>query len=218
MPSTSSAAQYIVIEGNIGAGKTTLAQLLAEKMQARLVLEEFADNAFLPKFYADPSRWAFPLELSFLADRYRQLKDFVATPELFAQPIVSDYLFAKSKLFARVNLEAAEYELFLRLSEVMELHLRKPDLLVFLHAPVATLQAHIRERGRDYEQQISDSYLDRISSMYQGYLTSLSIPIIKVDTSRFDFRRQPEAFEAFLKMISGPLEARSYLFELGDMC
>src|SRR5436305_3392100 len=137
-------ARYIAIEGNIGAGKSTLARLLAERLGARLVLEEFADNTFLPKFYAEPERYAFPLELSFLADRYKQLKEFVATPELFAQQIVTDYLFIKSRLFARINLNDAEYELFARVFDVMDLHLPQPDVLLYLHAPVPILQARIR--------------------------------------------------------------------------
>src|ERR1043165_7031003 len=153
------AHRYIAIEGNIGAGKSTLAHLLSQQLDARLVLEEFADNTFLPKFYAEPERYAFPLELSFLADRYKQLQEFVATPELFAQPIVTDYLLIKSRLFARINLDNAEYELFTQVFDVMDLHLPPPDILIYLHAPVNILQARIRERGRDYEQSITDNYL-----------------------------------------------------------
>lgn len=209
--------RYIAIEGNIGAGKTTLAQLVAAQLQARLVLEEFADNAFLPKFYADPGRWAFPLELSFLADRYKQLKEFVASPELFAQPVVSDYLFIKSKLFARINLEEAEYELFARVFEVMELHLRPPDVLLYLHAPVDALQAHIRERGRDYEQQIADEYLLRITEMYESYLSTICLPVVMIDSSRYDFRREPAALEALLALLSAPLTPSMHIFEGGRL-
>src|SRR5687768_16188344 len=121
--------RYIAIEGNIGAGKTTLATLLADALGARLVLEEFAHNTFLARFYADPVRYAFPLELSFLADRYKQLNELVFIPDLFTQPVVTDYQFIKSRLFARINLDDAEYELFSRICEVMEIHLRLPDVL-----------------------------------------------------------------------------------------
>ncbi len=205
--------RYIAIEGNIGAGKTTLAQLLAQRLDARLVLEEFADNNFLPKFYAEPERYAFPLELSFLADRYKQLKDFVATPDLFAQPVVTDYLFIKSKLFARINLSDAEYDLFSKVFEVMELHLPPPDVLIFLHAPVPTLQAHIRKRGRDYEQTIADEYLGRVSRMYDEYLPTLRLPVVMIDTSVFDFEARPADTEQVLALLSGKLEAKRHFLK-----
>lgn len=202
--------RYIAIEGNIGAGKTTLAQLLAQRLEARIVLEEFADNNFLEKFYAEPERYAFPLELSFLADRYKQLQDFVATPDLFAQPVVTDYLFIKSKLFARINLEDAEYDLFAKVFDVMELRLPQPDILVYLHAPVSTLQEHIRRRGRDYEQAITDEYLERVSRMYEEYLKTICLPLVIIDTSVYDFTMQPQQAEALLALISGPLEQKRY--------
>ncbi len=204
--------RYIAIEGNIGAGKTTLAHQLAERLNARLILEAFADNAFLPKFYQDPVRWAFPLELSFLADRYKQLKEIVGTPDLFAQPVVADYLFIKSKLFARINLEEAEYELFSKMYSVMELHLPQPDVLLFLQAPVPTLQAHIRERGREYEQKISDDYLQRVSNVYQEYLSTLNIPVVLLDSSSLDFRQEPEALEALIAWIDDGIQSRIQYF------
>lgn len=204
--------RYIAIEGNIGAGKTTLAHLLAARLDARLVLEEFADNNFLPKFYAEPERYAFPLELSFLADRYKQLKEFVATPDLFAQPVVTDYLFIKSRLFARINLGDAEYDLFTKVFDVMDLHLPQPDVLLFLHAPVSTLQQHIRRRGRDYEQAIADEYLLRVSDMYDSYLASVCLPVVMIDTSLHDFTAQPDRLEALLELISSPLMAKRHFF------
>lgn len=197
--------RYIAIEGNIGAGKTTLARLLAEHLQARLVLEGFADNNFLPKFYADPQRYALPLELSFLADRYKQLSTFIAQPDLFEQPVVADYLFIKSKLFARITLDEPEYELYLRLFDVMDLHLPPPDVLIYLQAPTALLQEHIRQRGRSYEQQIADEYLDRVRSMYEGYLQGLEIPVIVIDTERIDFLRDPQMMDALLARVNGEL-------------
>lgn len=197
--------RYIAIEGNIGAGKTTLARLLADRLDARLVLEGFEDNNFLPKFYADPQRYALPLELSFLADRYKQLSAFIAQPDLFAQPVVADYLFIKSRLFARITLDEAEYDLYQRLFEVMDLHLPQPDVLVYLQAPTALLQEHIRQRGRSYEQQIEDGYLDRVRTMYETYLQGLELPVIVVDTAVTDFLRDPQLLDALQARLNSGL-------------
>jgi len=205
--------RYIAIEGNIGAGKTTLANLLAEHFQARLITEEFADNTFLPKFYLEPERYAFPLELSFLADRYKQLKDQIASPDLFGQMIITDYLFIKSKLFARVNLNEAEYELFSRVFDIMDLHLRQPDVLIFLHAPLATLKERIVIRGRSYEQNISWEYLQRVEDIYESYLGSLQIPIIRIDTAAFDFRWEGKKRKTLLDLLSMPLEPKIHYLE-----
>ena len=202
--------RYIAIEGNIGAGKTTLATLLAAHLGARLVLEEFADNNFLPKFYAEPERYAFPLELSFLADRYKQLKDFMAMPDLFGQPVVADYLFIKSRLFARINLESAEYDLFTRVFEVMDQHLPQPDVLIFLHAPIQTLREHIRRRGRDYEQGIEDNYLARVGKAYEQYINTLALPVVIIDTSIVDFTIDAHHLKALLRLLSMELEAKRY--------
>ncbi|MEO6832383.1 MAG: deoxynucleoside kinase [Chitinophagaceae bacterium] len=202
-------ANHIAIEGNIGAGKTSLASVLAERLNARLVLEQFADNTFLPKFYKDPERYAFPLELSFLAERYKQILEFATTPDLFQQTIVSDYLFIKSKLFARINLEDAEYDLFSQVYRVMDLNIRPPDVLLFLHAPVGILQAHIRQRGRSYEQEIQDAYLEKVAAMYENHLTQLEIPVIIIDTSTFHFQDK-KALESLLVLLRSPLQPRRY--------
>lgn len=202
--------KYIAIEGNIGSGKTTLAEILAQKLNARIVLEEFADNTFLPRFYADPERYAFPLELSFLADRYKQLNEFVNAPELFSGPIITDYLLIKSKLFARVNLGPSEYDLFCRLFDVMDQQMRQPDLLLFLHAPVPVLQMRIHIRGREYEQSIEDEYLERIGTMYETFLATTKIPIVMIDTSIVDFSLHPAQLETLTNLLSGELEPRIY--------
>jgi deoxyadenosine/deoxycytidine kinase len=207
--------RYIAIEGNIGAGKTTLATLLADHLGARLVLEEFAGNSFLPKFYAEPQRYAFPLEISFLADRYKQLKELVAKPDLFAQPVVTDYLLIKSRLFARINLEPAEYELFVRIFEAMDVQLPQPDVLIFLHAPVLTLQDHIRRRGREYEQAIGDQYLERVSHIYDQYINNLAFPVIVIDTAAFDFSTHEHQLKALLGLLSGELQPKKYFLDPG---
>ena len=145
---------HIAIEGNIGCGKTTLATMLSSDIDARLVLEQFADNPFLPKFYSDPEKHAFPLELFFMAERYHQLKN-LKEQDLFKPQIVSDYFFVKSKLFAQNNLKKDEMQLFNRLFDIMLSSLSKPDLLVYLYSDVVRLQQNIKNRGRDFEQNIA---------------------------------------------------------------
>lgn len=193
--------RYIAIEGNIGAGKTTLATMLAAHYNARLVLEEFADNTFLPKFYAEPERYAFPLELSFLADRYKQLKNLLMVPDLFQEKVVADYILAKSKLFARTNLKEDEYELFQNFFDIINQHLPQPDLLIYLHAPIEKLQSNIAHRGRSYEQAIPDEYLDKVQHTYQQYLKQGAGKTLIVDMSVVDFLRQPTNFEQLIDFL-----------------
>jgi deoxyadenosine/deoxycytidine kinase len=161
---------FIAIEGNIGAGKTTLANMLSEDLGAKLILEEFAENPFLPKFYKEPEKHAFPLELFFLAERYHQLKDHFASPDLFKQVTVSDYFIGKSLIFAKTNLQSDEIRLFRNLYDIMFSNLPKPDLLIYLHLDTSDLQHNIKKRGRTYEQNIQDDYLERVQ---QGYLEFL---------------------------------------------
>src|SRR3954467_8207996 len=146
--------KFITIEGNIGVGKTTLAQVLSKKLNARLILEEFADNPFLPRFYENPDQYAFPLELFFMAERYKQLKELVHTGDLFQSVTISDYLFTKCLLFAKVNLPDQEFRLYQKLFEIIHHQLVQPDILIYLHAPVQKLQQNIRKRNRSYEQSI----------------------------------------------------------------
>jgi len=203
------AYRYIAIEGNIGAGKTTLAHLLSKHYDARLVLEEFADNNFLPKFYAEPERYAFPLELSFLADRYKQLKQVLTNQQdLFNEKIITDYLFIKSKLFARVNLKDDEYDLFQKLFDIIDPHLANPDLLIYLHAPVGRLQRNIHKRGRDYEQSIPDRYLEQVQQVYQQYLKQAVCKTLIIDTSKIDFLNNAD----HLQQLTGFLE-KDYDFQ-----
>ncbi|MGN6567797.1 MAG: deoxynucleoside kinase [Flavipsychrobacter sp.] len=193
--------RYIAIEGNIGAGKSTLANLLAKHYDARLALEEFADNNFLPKFYQDAERYAFPLELSFLADRFKQLKQFASNHELFQENIISDYILTKSKLFARVNLKNHEYELFQKLFDIMAPNIPAPDLLIYLHAPVNRLQQNIKQRGRTYEQNITAEYLEQVQQVYQQYLKQEIQKTLIVDTSSFDFIHDNQCFEKLIDFL-----------------
>ena len=178
---------HIAIEGNIGSGKTTLATMLANDMDARLVLEQFADNPFLPKFYSDPEKHAFPLELFFMAERYHQLKN-LKEQDLFKPQIVSDYFFVKSKLFAQNNLKKDEMQLFNRLFDIMLSSLSKPDLLVYLYSDVERLQQNIKNRGRDFEQNISDEYLQNIQEKYLDFLKKQNdFPVLMIDVTDVDF-------------------------------
>ncbi len=178
---------FVTIEGNIGAGKTTLAHLLSKHYNARLILEEFADNPFLPKFYENPKQFAFPLELFFMAERYKQLKDLLHTQDMFNSITISDYLFTKCLLFAKVNLPADEFRLYQNLFDIIHQQLIQPELLIYLHSPVARLQQNIRKRNRSYEQQIADEYLFNIQETYTQYIKQHNVKTLFVDASNADF-------------------------------
>jgi deoxyguanosine kinase len=187
---------FIAIEGNIGAGKTTLATRLAAHHNARLILEQFADNPFLPKFYAEPEKHAFPLELSFLAERYHQLKDLLAAKDLFRPVTISDYFIDKSLIFARATLGDDEFALYSRLFQIIHASLPRPDLLIYLYVDVERAQQNIRKRGREYEQKIPDEYLQRIQAGYLEHLKKLpDMRILVIDTTGLDFVNEPDDFE-----------------------
>lgn len=179
--------QFITIEGNIGAGKTTLAQLLSRHFKARLIVEEFADNPFLPKFYEQPAQYAFPVELFFMAERFKQLKELLQQQNLFQELTISDYLFTKCLLFAKVTLPPDEFRLYQRLFDIIHQQLIQPDLLVYLHAPVEKLQANIKSRNRAYEQNITSEYLERIQETYTQYIRQQPTRTLFVDVSSADF-------------------------------
>jgi deoxyguanosine kinase len=193
---------FITIEGNIGAGKTTLAHLLSRHYNARLVLEEFADNPFLPKFYENPQQFAFPLELFFMAERYKQLKELIQQKDLFQNVTISDYLFTKCLLFAKVNLPDDEFRLYQRLFEITNQQLLQPDILIYLHAPVAKLQVNIKKRNRSYEQNIPDQYLFNLQETYTRYIKQHNVKTIFVDASNADFLGN----EQHLKIVTDALE------------
>lgn len=178
---------FITIEGNIGAGKTTLAHLLAKHYNSRLILEEFADNPFLSKFYENPKQYAFPLELFFMAERYKQLKELVHTKDLFQSTTITDYLFTKCLLFARVTLPDEEFRLYQKLFDIIHQQLIKPEILIYLHAPVTRLQQNIRKRNRPYEQAIPDEYLFNIQETYTNYIKQHNMKTLFIDASNADF-------------------------------
>jgi deoxyguanosine kinase len=198
---------FIAIEGNIGAGKTTLAHLLAKKLNARLILEQFADNPFLPKFYANPKQNAFPLELFFMAERYKQLKDMVHTSDLFQSITVSDYIFSKCLLFAKVNLSEEEFRLYQRLFDIMQQQLIFPEVIIYLHSPVQKLQKNIKKRNRVYEQNIADEYLFNIQETYTSYLKQHNIKTIFVDAQHADFLSNDAHLKAIIDALNEDMES-----------
>ena len=178
---------FITIEGNIGAGKTTLAHLLSKHFNARLILEEFAENPFLPKFYENPKQYAFPLELFFMAERYKQLKDLLQTKDMFQNITVSDYLFTKCLLFAKVNLPDEEFRLYQKLFDIINPQIVQPNILIYLHTPVNKLQENIKKRNREYEQQIPNKYLFSLQETYMQYIKQHYIRTLFIDASNADF-------------------------------
>ena len=193
---------FIAVEGNIGAGKTTLSQLLSQHYNAKLMLEEFAENPFLTKFYENPKQYAFPLELFFLAERFKQQQDLIKTADLFQSVTISDYLFTKCLLFAKVNLPEEEYKLYHKMYDVFSQQLTQPDVLIYLHAPVNKLQSNIKKRNRKFEQSIPDEYLFKLQETYTSYIKQHNIKTIFVDTSNADFLYN----EAHFKLITDALE------------
>lgn len=179
---------YLVIEGNIGAGKTTLATMLSVDLNSKLILEGFSDNPFLPQFYSDPVKYSFPLELSFLAERYSQLKTNLANRDLFHDQTIVDYYFMKSLIFAQNTLAPDEYNLYRRFFDIIYERLPKPDLYVYLHLPEPKLIENIRNRGREYEKSIEISYLKTIREGYFNFFSQQTeFPILIIDTSNIDF-------------------------------
>lgn len=193
---------YIAIEGNIGAGKTTLATKLAQDCNAKLILERFADNPFLPKFYKDQSRYAFPLEMSFLADRYQQLSDDLAQFDLFKDFVVADYHIFKSLIFAKVTLQEDEFRLYKTMFDIIYKEMTKPDLYVYLYQNTARLLQNIKKRGRSYEQEISAEYLEKINQGYLDYIkTQTDLNVLIIDVSELDFIKNQADYVLVLEKI-----------------
>ena len=187
---------YLVIEGNIGAGKTTLAQMISKKYQTKLVLEQFADNPFLPKFYENQEQYSFPLEMAFLAERYNQLNRELSHFDLFSPFTVSDYYFMKSLIFAQNTLQPDEYNLYRQFFTIIYDKMPKPDLYVYLHKDSDLLLKNIALRGRSYESYITKEYLEKITQGYFSYFRQQNdIPILIIDSNGIDFVNRPEDFE-----------------------
>lgn len=188
--------KFIAIEGNIGAGKTTLCNRLSAQFGCSLVLEQFTDNPFLPPFYEQPERYAFPVELFFMTERHKQLLEHFSRPEFFVPFTVADYFFVKTLLFAKNNLSEEEFRLFQRLFNVLNSTFPKPDLLIYLHRPVEVLLKQIKKRGRDFEQSISGEYLEEIQSAYLAYLRQeTETPVVILELGDADFQSNNDVFQ-----------------------
>ena len=193
---------FIAIEGNIGSGKTSLASKIASDFKSELILESFSDNPFLPKFYKDPEKYGFSLELFFMSERYHQLKDKISS-DLFFNNKISDYFFMKSRIFAKTNLQRDELLLFEKLFDIMLASLPAPDLLVYLHSDIKRLQANIKKRGREYEQNIKDSYLESIQDSYFDYLKKQNkSAVLIIDITDVDFVNDLNTYSEIKRLIS----------------
>lgn len=205
---------YIAIEGNIGAGKTTLAHILAKRLNSRLVLEEFADNPFLPKFYENPQQYAFPLELFFMAERYKQLKELINTKDLFQSVTISDYLFTKCLLFAKVNLTEEEFRLYHKLYDIIRQPLIQPDIVIYLHVPIRKLQNNIKKRNRSYEQGIPDEYLFSLQETYTNYIKQHNIKTLFIDATNADFLGNEKHLQVVLDALNKDYGNGQHYFSL----
>ncbi len=195
--------RFIAIEGNIGAGKTTLCHQLQQEFNCRLVLEQFTDNPFLPYFYENQERYAFPVELFFMTERHKQLQQNIPQQDLFQELIISDYFFLKTLLFAKNNLNAEEYRLFQRLFHILNSSFPKPDLLVFLHRSIDNLLSNIKSRGREYEQEITPEYLQSIQNTYYEYFkTETTTPVLIIDVDQINFLESKKHYQMIIEAFS----------------
>lgn len=195
---------YLVIEGNIGSGKTSLTEKIAADFNAKVILEQFADNPFLPKFYENPQRYSFPLELSLLAERYHQLGNNLPNVDLFKNMTVADYYFAKSLVFARINLGEDEFMLYQKLFNIIYTSLPKPDLLVYLYLKPENLLKNIKKRGRTYEQNISVEYLEKVDNGYFDFFRQQDkMKIVIVNTNNIDFVSSSNDYNALTEALNG---------------
>ena len=206
--------KFISIEGNIGVGKTTLAKRLSLDFKSRLLLEKFANNPFLPKFYKNPKEYAFPLELFFMAERYSQLKKH-KEQDLFQPITIADYFFIKSKLFSDTNLGPDEKRLFNRLFEIMFSSLSTPDLVVYLYSNIDRLQKNIQKRGRVFEKEISNEYLQNIQEKYLDFLNKQNMfPVLILDVSEVDFIENKRVYQKIKSLISSKYDIGVHRFNL----
>ncbi len=193
---------YIVIEGCIGAGKTTLAEKFSKDLNAELILERFADNSFLPKFYKDPLHYAFPLEMAFLTERYQQLKTLLSKRDIFTDLVIADYFIDKCIIFSKHNLQSDEYNLYTKVYDIISTYLPKPDLIIYLYNNESKLLQNIAKRGREYEKDIAPDYLTNIQDGYMNYFKHYEkVPIVIVEAHNLDFVKNIEDYEQLKQLL-----------------
>jgi deoxyguanosine kinase len=208
--------RYIVVEGPIGVGKTSLAELLAERLQARKLLEGPEENPFISHFYTDMRRYAFQTQLYFLLNRFRQQQELVQF-DLFKQSLVSDYLFAKDKIFAYLTLDDNELALYERLHPLLEMRVQKPDLVLYLQASTEVLMRRIQMRARAYERELDRTYLEDVNAAYNHFIFHYSVtPLLVVNTNDFDFVKHKEDFEDLVKQVETVRAGTHYYVPLGS--
>jgi deoxyadenosine/deoxycytidine kinase len=195
--------RYICVEGNIGSGKTSLCTKLAKRFNGKLILEQFTDNPFLPYFYSDPERYAFPVEIFFMTERHKQLQKHILTQDLFAEHIFADYCFTKTLLFAKNNLNQEEFRIFQHLFQLLESPFPYPDLLVYLHRSTGKLMKLIESRGRAMESPITETYLNMVQNAYFEYFRNENAyPILIIDVEDMDFVKDKDDMNEIVKLMS----------------
>lgn len=206
---------FIAVEGNIGAGKTTLSEMLAKEHNYRLILEQFTDNPFLSLFYENPKRYAFQVELFFMNMRVKQLQQKFVNKDHFQQNTISDYFFLKTLLFANSNLQGEEKKLFQELFHSLNAHFPNPDILVYLHRPVTELESYIQKRGRSMEKTMDPVYLDKVQNAYLGFFkTKPDFPVLVIDLEGVDFVEMPDAYEQITELLCQAHENKVHFLKL----
>ena len=201
---------YIIIEGTIGVGKTSLSKLLAEEIDAKLSLEEFEDNPFLPDFYKDPKRYAFQTQLFFLLSRYRQQLEFQQI-DIFSKSIISDYMFMKDRIFAALNLSDKEIVLYDKIAGILEKNIDYPDLIIFLQSYTDRLMRNIKKRGRNYESDMDSNYIDALNQIYNEFFFRYDkSPLLIINTNDIDFVNDENDLNEILEIIRNPINGTKY--------
>ena len=208
---------YVAIEGPIGVGKTSLAQLMAQELGAKLVLEEFENNPFLPDFYKDPERYSFQTQLFFLLQRYRQQQE-LRQVDMFQNLLVTDYMFVKDRLFASLNLNEKEMQLYDTVANLLERNVIKPDMVIYLQADTETLMKNIAKRGREIEEEITHEYLDALNQVYTEYFFRYQeTPLVIINTNNIDFVKNENDLKEVINYIRQPVSGTKFFNPVSEI-